>query len=367
MRVLVFTTWFPDAAAPSTAPFNLSHVQAIAAQHEVKVIHVRLGRIGEIEVEDLNGISVTRIPFSPKHPWSFCAVVRYLNVALKQADILHTMAFTSAAVAALARIGSHKPWVHTEHWSGVNNPASVSKVWVAASWLRFILRFPNLVTAVSEAQAVGLRRFSRAGAVCVIPNVVAKSETLAPRKGSNAAWMRLVSVGSLNAGKRPEVAIETLRALRNQGHDVSLTWVGDGPLRDSVEQLIGQYGLGPYVRITGLVSPAQVTEHLRQADIFLLPTAHETFCMAAAEAVAMGLPAVVTDLPAVQDFLSEENSVLVNGETAEDYSEAVSLAMAKFSEVSSAAISRTLPDRFASHSIAEQFTQAYAFVRGGRE
>lgn len=365
MQVLVFTTWFPDAQAPSTAPFALNHVRAIAAQHDVKVVHIMLGGSGGVVVEDFEGISVTRIPLSPKRPWSYGVVLGHLRQALKQADILHTMAFTSAAVAAPAALGRRKTWVHTEHWSGVNNPASVSKAWVVMSWLRYLLRLPHAVTAVSEAQAVGLRRFSRGGAVYVVPNVVTKVGEPAPRAGGNSGRVEVVSVGGLNAGKRPGLAVEALHLLRNQGLDASLTWVGDGPLRGEIEQQIDRLGLGSHVTVTGMVPPTQVADHLRRADIFLLPTAHETFCMAAAEGVAMGLPVVITDLPAVRDFLTSENSLLVSGESAQDFCAGVCAAVDKFSTVSAAAISGTLPTRFTPENVASQFTQIYDRVRGG--
>lgn len=363
----MFTTWFPDEEAPSTAPFNLNHVHAIATQHEVKVIHVRLGRRGPVVSERFDGVDVTRIPLSPRRPWGYLAVARELAAALRQADVLHTMAFTSAVVAAPAHVFSRKPWVHTEHWSGMAEPANVSKAWAAMSWLRYVLKLPGAVTAVSSAQGQQLQRFARRDAVMVVPNVVQGHGPLASRRGLVDGKVRLVSVGGLIDRKRPLLALEAMRLLRENGIDATLCLVGDGPLRPDIESAAAAANLGGQLNITGLVSPGQVREELRASDVFMLPTRHETFCVSAAEAVAAGLPAVVTDIPAVRDFLTTSNSVLVSGNQGADFAAGVQEALRKFSQVSSATISGTIASRFAPQVVADEFTRAYSRVRGGKE
>lgn len=364
MRVLVVTTWFPDIKNQATSPFSLKHVQALAARHDVRVIHVRLGGVGAVVSEHFGGVPVTRIPLSPRRPLGYLIVVRHLLAALKEADVLHTMAFTSAVVAAPAHALRPRPWVHTEHWSGMANPASVSKLWVIFSPLRYVLKLPDAVTAVSSAQADQLSRFARGGRVEVVPNVVPGPDALASRQGMVDGAPRLIGVGGLIPRKRPMLALEALRLVRAGGLDATLTLVGDGPLRAELESAAEAANLEGKLTITGLLTPGQVREELRASDVFLLPTRHETFCVSAAEAVAAGLPAVVTDIPAVRDFLTPGNSVLVAGDSAEDFAAGVHDALAKFSQVSPATISGTIASRYAPRVIADKFSAVYARVRG---
>lgn len=362
MRVVVFTTWFPDAASPATAPFNLNHVQAIATDHEVRVIHVRLGGTGAVVTEDFSGLPVTRIPLSPRRPWGYVSVARHVAAALRHADVLHTMAFTSAVIAAPIHAIKNTPWVHTEHWSGMADPASVSRVWAAFSWLRYVLKFPSVVTAVSSAQAQQLRTFARRGAVQVVPNVVDAHGPVASRQGASAGRPQLIGVGGLIDRKRPFLALETLGLLRHGGLDASLTLVGDGPLRKELEAAAAAANLGGQLRITGLVAPERVYEELRAADVFILPTLHETFCVSAAEAVAAGLPAVVTDLPAVRDFLTDGNSVLVAGGTAADFASGVKEALQRFEEVPGERIAQTIGENLGSKAVGKAFSTVYASI-----
>jgi glycosyltransferase involved in cell wall biosynthesis len=357
VRILVFTTWFPDAAAPATAPFNLNHVRAIASRHDVRVIHVRLGGNGPVVAEDFGGVHVTRIPLSPRRPGSFATVARHTLKALRSADVLHTMAFTSAAVAAPLHALRRVPWVHTEHWSGLAEPATVSRLWAAFAWMRYVLKFPSAVTAVSSAQADQLRPFTRHGAVSVVPNVVQAHGAPAARTGAADGVTRLVGVGGLIERKRPRLAVDAVGLLRAGGLDASLTWVGDGPLRAELEA-----AADGNLTVTGLVAPERVEEELRRADVFILPTSHETFCVSAAEAVAAGLPAVVTDLPAVRDFLTPENSVLVSGSTAADFAAGVREALDRFAEVPSARIAATIGDNLGPGAVADAFDTIYADI-----
>lgn len=369
-RVLVATTWFPDAAAPATAPFMLEHVRAIARSHDVLVVHVRLGGTGPVVSEDFGGIRVHRIPLSPRRPWTYTVLVRRLLAALSRADVLHTMAFTAAAVVAPVRLLDRTPWVHTEHWSGMADPRSVSRAWAAVAWLRYVLKLPDAVTAVSSAQAAQLRPFARRGAVSVVPNVVPAATGGGSGTGLSADGpLRLVATGALIGRKRPAVAVEALKLLRAADVDASLTWVGDGPLRADIEHQVDAAGLTGTVDLPGRVTPGKVHAFLASADLFLLPTAHETFCVAAAEAVAAGLPAVVTDLPAVRDFLTPDNSVLVpdgnsaGGQDGDDaaqlFADAVRFARNRFAGVPRAVIAATLGARFSAERIGDRFTDIY--------
>ena len=367
MRALILATWFPSREVPAQAPFNLLHAQAVAARQDVRVLHVRLGGRGAVIRSTVGGLAVTSIPLRIQNPLSYLRLARTFWSAAHHADVLHTMAFSAALVAAVLPRPPGLRWIHTEHWSGMTSPATVSSLWLKLAWLRYLLRLPQRVTAVSNAQADGLRRFVRAGCLSVVPNVIPFGR-LRNGGGNGArnhdddgddAGLRLVAVGGLTAGKRPVTAVETVAWLRAHGHRARLTWVGDGPERESMQAAIHRQGLDASVAITGRVPHDRVEEYLRDADVFLLPTAHETFCVSAAEAVAVGLPVVMTDLPAVRDFLTPQNSVLVRESSASAFGQAVVQAAETFRETAPADIAATIAGRFSPDAVARQFDELY--------
>ncbi|UZP67615.1 glycosyltransferase family 4 protein [Desulfovibrio mangrovi] len=78
-------------------------------------------------------------------------------------------------------------------------------------------------------------------------------------------------------------------------HDVTLTILGDGSLRDKVRELVLKLKLGDKVRLCGAVSRDTVIDHMFASDIFCLPSLREPGGVAVLEAMACGLPVVTTD------------------------------------------------------------------------
>ena len=101
--------------------------------------------------------------------------------------------------------------------------------------------------------------------------------------------LRLVVAGRLSGEKRPDLAVETLRALRAERVDAELSVVGDGPMRPALARL----ARGLPVRFAGhLRDRSAVAAALGAADVALVCAPAETFGLAALEALACGTPIV---------------------------------------------------------------------------
>jgi alpha-1,6-mannosyltransferase len=103
------------------------------------------------------------------------------------------------------------------------------------------------------------------------------------------ARLRLVLAARLSPEKRPELAVDAVRALHERGVATQLTVLGSGPRQ---ARLAG-YARGLPVRFTGhLRGRDRVAAELRAADVALAPAPAETFGLAALEALACGTPIV---------------------------------------------------------------------------
>ena len=69
--------------------------------------------------------------------------------------------------------------------------------------------------------------------------------------------------------KHPELALKTARYLKEHNIPFHLDMIGDGELRQEMEELCQSLGLEEQVRFLGFQSPEQVRQYMEQADIFL--------------------------------------------------------------------------------------------------
>ena len=111
---------------------------------------------------------------------------------------------------------------------------------------------------------------------------------------------RLITVARLVEKKGVAYAIHAVKHLRDAGRRVSYAVIGEGPLREDLQQLIGTLGLTEHVRLLGPL-PHNIALHaMRDAHILLAPSVTsrdgdvEGIPNAVKEAMAIGLPVVAT-------------------------------------------------------------------------
>jgi len=129
-----------------------------------------------------------------------------------------------------------------------------------------------------------------------------------------------VSVGRLDHQKDPLFLLEAFSQAARSNDAIHLIMVGDGALRGRVIESINSLGLQKRCSIAGLLSPAEIAEIHRGADLFVLSSAYEGMPIALLEAMACGLPAVATavgEVPKV--ILSGINGELVHVREVADF------------------------------------------------
>jgi len=340
-RVLVIATWYPSGERPAVAPFVVRHVEAIGRGSDVTVLHVRLGASGGTLTENYRGQRLVRLGLNPRRPFAALRALRRIRRMAREFDLVHTMAFSAGLVARVALIGRRPPWVHSEHWSGVSRPESVSRAWQRLSGMRRILRAPDWLTAVSSSLAASMQPWSRTGRLSIVPCVVESPDPVVAAPHGDTA--RLVAVGGLVEGKQPLVAVQIVRWLIDHGTPVTMTWVGDGPLRSAVDAAIREAGLVGEMTVTGAIEPQAVFDHLA----------------AAAEALTCGRPVVLPEVGGFTDYADETNAVLLQDVSVEGFGRGIQAAIERFRDVSAAQIVETVRGRFTADQIGAAFEEIY--------
>jgi glycosyltransferase involved in cell wall biosynthesis len=218
---------------------------------------------------------------------------------------------------------------------------------------------PRRVTAVSTDMAEGLRRHTRTGHVDVVGNVVGP---IIPAPRGTAPGIRLLAVGGLVDVKDPLLAVQTVGVLRRAGHDVTLRWAGSGGLADAVREAAHLEGISGHVTLLGSVPPEELGVQFAWATTFVLPTRHETFCVAAAEALAHGRPVVVGAVGGQRDFVGSNVGVLVGSRDPSAWAAAVLDARDRFETVRPEQFAGAV-ERFRPERVAQAFDEVYARAR----
>ena len=86
---------------------------------------------------------------------------------------------------------------------------------------------------------------------------------------------------------------------------IKLIVAGDGRLRHDLESRAAALGLAPHIAFLGARS--DIAEILRALDVFAMPSLWEGLSVAMLEAMAAGLPLVISDVSGVAQAFGEED------------------------------------------------------------
>jgi N-acetyl-alpha-D-glucosaminyl L-malate synthase BshA len=113
----------------------------------------------------------------------------------------------------------------------------------------------------------------------------------------------IVHMSNFRPVKRVSVVVDVFQRIRR---DVSarLLFIGDGPDRSAVERQVDEYGLTDHVVFVG--EARDPMRWLSVADLFLLPSAQESFGLAALEAMACEVPVISSNVGGLPEIVRDD-------------------------------------------------------------
>jgi len=166
---------------------------------------------------------------------------------------------------------------------------------------RAVLNRADAVVSVSEDLGEYLRTAMGVNNVTVIPNGVDVDE-FRPGSGSRDV-LTLFSISRLVPRKNIDVLIAAVEQLVNEGAAVSLVIAGTGPEEERIQHLAAR--LPGSVRFLGFIDERRKRSILSETDVFVQLSTREGLSIAALEALASGVPCVVSDLPGVREPITQ--------------------------------------------------------------
>lgn len=195
--------------------------------------------------------------------------------------------------------------------------------WLKSTIAGYMRRFHNATQCTMVPTEELRQSLSSAGflRLVVVPrgidtelfNPQRRSESLRQAWGAGPQTVVMISVGRLAAEKNLELTLRVYQAAKERYSDVLLVLVGDGPLRQKLQQDC------PEAIFSGMQHAESLATHYASADIFVFPSLTETFGNVTLEALASGLAVVAYDCAAARQLISHGETGLlaaVNDENA---------------------------------------------------
>jgi glycosyltransferase involved in cell wall biosynthesis len=262
-----------------------------------------LDRVGQLG-ETLRGEGIEVIELNRRPGLDFRVAKRLAaEIGRRRLEVVHAHQYTPFFYTALARVLVRHPLrvIFTEHGRHYPDHVSVKRRLINRLFLN---RMADEITGVCQFSADSLAtqdgfpasrirvnengiRFDR---YAMVPDRAALRTAL----GLAQDRRYIACIARFHPVKDHRMLVSAFADVAASRSDTDLLLAGDGPLRAELEQYVRSLGLESRVRFLGVRS--DVPQLLGASDVFALSSVSEAASLTLLEAMASGLPVVVTDV-----------------------------------------------------------------------
>ena len=351
VRILTFTSLFPNPVMPTHGIFVLQRLQQLQGSGRVEanvVVPVPwfpsrsrgFGSYADFAAvpasAEIGNVTATysRYPVIPKIGMSIAPLLmavacyrrlRRLCRGPSAPQLIDAHYFYPDGIAAVL-LGRwlNLPVVVTARGSDIN---LISRFRLPRRWIRWAASRATHIVTVSNALRDRLLQLEvEPGKVTTLRNGV-DLDRFRPLENREEIRKRLklknktiLSVGNLLELKGHHLALEALQRLPG----VDLVIAGEGPERGRLEALIDELELGDRARLIGTTAQDELVDYYNAADVLVLASSREGMANVLLESLACGTPVVATPVGGNPEVVSAPAAgTLMSGRSADDIVAAV--------------------------------------------
>lgn len=272
-----------------------------------------------------NNVRIQYLPLSKQdlHYWRRKEVAQYLYTQYRflakhldenEYDLCHVFFGIPSGILAYY-LRRYFPYIVSVRGSDV--PGYNRRFWIDYYWLTPILGMVYSRAARVVSNSEGLRElfgktYPRIPAT-VIPNGI-DTEFYYPTEKPETDCVSLVCVARLIPRKGIDLLLQACSHLQKAGIDWDCSIIGEGPEEANLKRLASDLGIQERILFHGRLDPEEIAATLPICDIFVLPSYAEGMSNAALEAMACGLPLVLTDTGGTKEMLQGNGRVVASGD-----------------------------------------------------
>lgn len=309
MKVAIIVPVFVTGGAENMAAQLAVHLQKQGADVEVISTYPRQGHVFEEKIEKA-GIP---LHFMDKQSnMSIKAMLRlWKTLSAMKPDVVHSHLY--ASFYALPWVMTHRvKLVHTIHTRPDRE---------FSPKLRNVLRICQKLgkvqhVAISKVnQEIACKAFDCSPESYPYINNPVETERFYRAEKKENTGITFINVCRLNHFKNLSLAIRAMADVVRELPDARLVLVGDGELRQELQQETDALGLQNNVIFAGEQSRPE--DFLAKADVFVLSSNVEGLPLSVLEAMAAGLPVISTDVGGLPDLIGDNGVLVPAGDQAE--------------------------------------------------
>jgi glycosyltransferase involved in cell wall biosynthesis len=363
MRILLTTDYYWPRIGGGVEVVVQQVAERLARRgHQVAVLTLNTQRAPRSEevcgvgVRRVRGLELTRwLGMQLTLPLDLPGFASFVDSWKPEVVHAHNTFFLSTVLAILFR--RRIPTVVTLHLGPVSDSMGRLVALYERVVSRRLLRAADQVTVVSALAAQAWPEAT------VIPNGV-DTDVFRPLSSNGDQNFRVMFVGRLIANKGPQRLME---AIPSMDPGVTVVFVGDGPLRGTLEARARNLGVAHRVTFTGVLS--DVHRVLPTASVLVRPCDTEGMSLAVLEALASGVPVIASEVSAGDLIEHGVNGFRLRDNSPDEIAGAVRQLHqspdARRHEMAVAA--RRTAERFSWDKPVSEYEQVYAaLVRGRR-
>ncbi len=168
-----------------------------------------------------------------------------------------------------------------------------------------------------------------------------------------------LTIGELTQKKAQDVLLRSFSNSFKEMSSVHLIIGGAGDMDSALKQIVIEEGISSQVTFTGQLDRKQVLEHMRNCNVFVLPSLYETFGVVLIEAMAVGKPVIATRSGGPETFVDSKNGLLISPGNYNELSNAMEMIYRKEKEFDATAIRNDVLRHFGSEKIASSLIRIY--------